>query len=170
MTKLRQIYLCGFMGAGKSTLLNRLNPPSGIKLYDLDELLLSEVQEKSVGAFVDKFGWTEFRVKENELLLNKLQGQESFVMALGGGSLSLEVVQVLNERATLIWLATPLEICLERIFLEEKKRPLVKEGRAFLEKLYAEREPLYRLSRFHLFAQNQEQIRSYVDLLEFIKN
>ena len=107
------------------------------------------------------------------MLEHKLQSTEEFVMALGGGSLTLDLVATLNEKATLIWLATPFQVCLDRVLLEEKltpKRPLLSQGIEFLTKLYEEREPLYRLSGIHLFPSNQDQIQSYEDLLEHIKN
>ncbi len=173
MTRLRQIYLCGFMGSGKSTLLKRLAPYKQVGFYDLDDLILKELGEKSVGAVVDKQGWAFFRKKEAEILELKLKSNEEFVMALGGGSLTPDLVATLNEKATLVWLATPFQVCLERVLLEEKlapKRPLLSQGIEFLTKLYDEREPLYRLSGVHLFSSNQDQIQNYIDLLEYIKN
>lgn len=173
MTRLRQIYLCGFMGSGKSTLLKRLAPYKQVGFYDLDDLILKELGEQSVGAVVDKYGWPFFRKKEAEIIESKLKSSEEFVMSLGGGSLTSELVATLNEKATLVWLATPFQVCLDRVLLEEKltpKRPLLSQGRDFLSKLYEERETLYRLSRVHLFSSNQDQIQSYIDLLEYIKN
>ena len=81
MSKLRQIYLCGFMGSGKTTLLKRLAPYEQVGFYDLDDLILKEFNQTNVGAIVDQFGWSFFRKKEAEMIEAKLQSPEEFVMA-----------------------------------------------------------------------------------------
>lgn len=166
----KQIYLCGFMGAGKSTLLKRLAVCQEINCYDLDELLLNEAQEKTVGALIEKKGWPFFRALEQQKISQLLASDESFVLALGGGALSAELAKMLNEKGALIWLKTPFDICYERILMEGEKRPLLAQGKATLLELFNERQALYSLSRYHFSLEIQEQIQSPVDLLDLIKN
>ncbi len=166
----KQIYLCGFMGAGKSTLLKRLAVSKEINCYDLDDLLLNEAQEKTVGALVEKNGWPFFRALEQKKISELMNSSQSFILALGGGALTEDLVKKLNEKGALIWLNTPFDVCYERVLIEGLKRPLVAQGKASLAKLFDEREALYSLSRYQFSPEIQEQIQSPVDLLDLIKN
>ena len=151
------VFLCGFSGVGKSTLLARLASPS-LELIDLDEYISLDLIEKE--------GLMAFRQRELMAIKQLCARQKGMgmVVALGGGALTPSSLKVIRQRGgTLIWLDTPFEECWRRI-KQSDHRPLVSEGKDYLQKLYRERISLYRQSDLHLKPDAQQAINSLADL------
>lgn len=175
MERQEQIYLCGFMGAGKSFELHRFQsscPQTTFRLIDLDDFILKQCGHTSIESLVQQKGWDFFRTKEDEVLRAFLHTSQRMVVALGGGSLNQTLAHLLNSQAYLLWLETPLETCLERIFRaeEQQKRPLALKGREFLVQLYEDRKELYSISSFRMGPEIMKKFNSPEDLLAHIKN
>lgn len=139
-----KIALCGFMGSGKSTLIGQLE--RDIVVADLDELIVDAIQKlsfKDIPSFVESEGWEKFRDIESEQLSKYIKLHDSFVLALGGGAVTIENTAIMKaEGVTLLWLDVPFDECWSRI-KDDANRPLVLKGRVENEKLYNERKKIY---------------------------
>jgi shikimate kinase len=144
----RNLVLIGYRATGKSSvgaeLASLLNRP----LVDLDEILVREAG-CSIADIVAQGGWEDFRRREKELArrFGKGQGQ---VLATGGGVvLDPENVDVLREHGIIIWLKADPASIKKRLGLDaatQAYRPSLTGADilAEVEKMLAEREPLYR--------------------------
>jgi shikimate kinase len=145
-----KVLFCGFMGSGKSHALEAVGElASDFKKIDLDLWLLdahnqiSERKFSSLGSLIEDSGWEYFRNLESSELLKLISKKENSIIALGGGSLSQKLLQELRKyNCHLVWLATPFELCLQRI-QGDKNRPLTKKSPEELKALFLERKKLY---------------------------
>lgn len=138
------ILICGFSGSGKSTLLKQLEKLEELNSFtfiDLDQMIIDESEFSSIEELVNNNNWDYFRAMESEFL-KRLMTNNSQIIALGGGSLSDEILNSLGELNCLFWLDTPFALCYERI-KDSADRPLVRRGKKFLTQLYSERLVLY---------------------------
>jgi len=80
-----KIVLVGYMGSGKSSVGKKISENVGIPFYDLDEII--EAREGiSIKKIFETKGEIYFRKIENILLNELVSSQDSFVLALGGGT------------------------------------------------------------------------------------
>ena len=145
MTKppMPSIYLVGPLAAGKSTIGRALARELNRKFYDTDQEL-----EKATGVnltWIFDFEGEEGFLKREEAIIDQLTQMPQIVLATGGGSLLSPIArQVLRTRGYVIHLQVSLQEQVQRT-LRDKHRPLIQTSnrKEALEKLYAEREPLY---------------------------
>lgn len=138
------IFLVGPMGAGKTTVGKRLARLKGMEFLDSDEEL-----ERRTGVDIsfifEKEGEEGFRKREHDII-DELTQIENLVLATGGGAiLDPENRANLSARGLVIYLHATVDQQLERTRYN-KQRPLLQtdEPREALERIMAEREPLYR--------------------------
>jgi shikimate kinase/3-dehydroquinate synthase len=116
------------MGAGKTTIARAL----GLPHVETDADVPIELFEQ---------GEEAFRAREAEVVRNVLLRAEPVVVDLGGGAVTTpEVRELLEERATVVWLDVDVETAWQRV--EGSGRPLARNFEDF-ERLYQERRPLY---------------------------
>ena len=139
----RTIALVGLMGAGKSSIGRRLAQRLKVPFIDAD----SEI-ETAAGATIEEIferhGEAAFREGERRVIARLLEGPVQ-VLATGGGAFMDPTTRaLLRERAISVWLRADLELLLSRV-TRRNNRPLLKAGepRAVLERLIAERYPVY---------------------------
>ncbi len=138
------LFLIGPMGAGKTTVGRRAAAPLGLAFSDLDH----EIEERSGATITLIFeleGEGGFRKREAEAL-DEFSAKPGIVLSTGGGAiLAPENRRLLRERGYVVYLETTVEQQLKRL-LHDRKRPLLAapDRRERLNKLAAEREPLYR--------------------------
>jgi shikimate kinase len=139
----RTIALVGLMAAGKSSIGRRLAQRLKVPFTDAD----TEI-EAAAGATVEEIferhGEASFREGERRVIARLLEGPVQ-VLATGGGAFMDPTTRLLlRERAISIWLRADLELLLSRV-TRRNNRPLLKAGepRAVLERLIAERYPVY---------------------------
>jgi shikimate kinase len=132
------------MGAGKTTVGRQLAKLLDLRFLDLD----SEIEARS-GADItwifDVEGESGFRRRESAML-SELASQENVIIATGGGVvLNPQNRNVMKNSGLVVYLAVPPEVLYERT-LRDVKRPLlnVDDRRGAIDKLVAEREPLYK--------------------------
>lgn len=145
MIKSQNIFLIGSMGSGKTTVGRSLAKELQLPFYDSDKEI--ELQTGAdIGWIFDREGEKGFRKREERVIadLTLLQG---IILATGGGViLSSQNRTLLAARGFVVYLYVSIEQQLSRI-AHAKDRPLL-VGEATLkenlEKLYKERELLYR--------------------------
>ena len=132
---LPNIFLVGPLAAGKSTIGRLLAKALKCQFYDTDQEI-ERATGVSIAWIFDLEGELGF-AKREEAVVDELSQIPNIVLATGGGSLlSARSRQILGARGYVIHLQRTLR---------DKHRPLIQtsDRRGALEKLYAEREPLY---------------------------
>jgi shikimate kinase len=138
-----RIVLVGFMASGKSTLGRELARRLGWGFRDLDAWI-EERNGASVPEIFASLGEPAFRELEREAAAAAGELREH-VIAAGGGAFAQPATRaLLRSGAISVWLRCRLETVLERVG-DGRGRPLAC-NRATIEKLFAEREPSYRLA------------------------
>jgi shikimate kinase / 3-dehydroquinate synthase len=135
----RALVLVGFMGAGKSTGVRTLAAELGAEPVDSDHELERRLGEP-IEAFFDREGEHAFRTREEELVLELLDGRRASVIALGGGAVQSERVRDALARHTVVHLEVRPEDAWRRA--SGKGRPLARDPGRF-EQLQRDRAPLY---------------------------
>jgi shikimate kinase len=139
----KTVALVGLMGAGKTSIGRRLAQRLGLPFVDAD----AEIEAAAGGTIEDIFqrhGEAFFRDGERRVIARLLE-QPRHVLATGGGAfMDPSTRALLKARAITLWLRADLELMLSRV-ARRNNRPLLKTGdpRAVLERLIAERYPLY---------------------------
>jgi shikimate kinase len=143
MTLTRTIALVGMMGAGKSAIGKRLAARLGVPFKDAD----SEIESAAgctIAQIFARYGEPAFRDGERKVIA-RLLTEPPHVLATGGGAfMDPTTRQRLKSDAVTIWLKAPVDVLLARTGRRET-RPLLQNGdpREILERLLAEREPVY---------------------------
>ena len=138
-----KILICGFMGAGKSTLLRKLQSNDlGFDCIDLDDAIAVDlrIRPERLGEWILKNGFPLFRDHEKIKLKKLLRHEGSLVIALGGGSLTPEIMNYLHTDSDcrLIFLDVSFEVCLSRI-KGDKTRPMAQISEEELKRLFESR-------------------------------
>lgn len=139
----RNIYLVGPMGSGKTAVGRELARSLKLPFFDSD----TEIERKTgvdVAYIFEREGEAGFRSREREMI-RELTGKSGIVLATGGGVVLDERNRArLSDQGTVVYLQTTVEEQLRRT-RRSKTRPLLNapDPRAVLEKLAAERRPLY---------------------------
>ncbi len=144
------IFLVGPMGAGKSTIGRHLAKRLKRDFFDCD-IELTDRCGVDVPTIFEYEGEAGFRQRETQLL-DELSQQHNTVIATGGGViLSEQNRKMLVERGLVIYLRVTLDQQLKRTS-GDRNRPLLQgtDPRKILEKLRAEREPLYSVVADHV--------------------
>jgi shikimate kinase len=140
----RTIALVGLMGVGKTSIGRRLAQRLGLPFIDADAEI-EAAAGTSIEEIFHRHGEAFFRDGERRVIA-RLLDNPPHVLATGGGAfIDPSTRALLRERATTVWLRADLELMLSRVSRRINSRPLLKEGdpRAVLEKLIAERYPVY---------------------------
>ena len=113
-----RIILTGFRATGKSLVGRMLANQLGLDFCDTDTLLC-ERSGLSVREFVDRFGWSDFRQREEQLLLS-LRCLSSVVIATGGGVILHEQAwRSLRKKSIIFWLRADCATIEQRLALDE---------------------------------------------------
>jgi shikimate kinase len=137
---MNNLVLAGFMGTGKTTVGQQVATRWGWDFVDTDTVIVARAG-RSISEIFASEGESIFRRMEAEVCQGVAAGREQ-VIATGGGAL-------LNERTRAALAQTGLMVCLTCDIDEvirrvggDPARPLAAD-RARLERLWAERAPLY---------------------------
>ena len=143
MSKPRNVFLVGPMGAGKSAVGRQLARMLHVGFVDSDE----EIENRTgvdVPFIFEKEGEEGFRRREAKVI-EDLSALDGIVLATGGGAIiDAQSRSHLGARGFVVYLKTSVDQQLART-RRGRERPLLanEDPRAVLEKLLAEREPLY---------------------------
>jgi shikimate kinase len=141
------VYLVGMPGSGKSTVGGEVAGRLGVPFVDLD----AEIERRSGASVPDIFareGEAAFRVLEARELVDASRNDPS-VVACGGGVVLEPANRItLRNTGTCVYLDVPLAVLQDRI-RPAADRPLIRSD-GDIERLLAEREPLYREFAAHV--------------------
>lgn len=144
VAKQQNIYLVGLMGVGKSTIGKRLASRLGLAFIDCDQEL-ERRNGVTVSTIFDIEGEAGFRTRETRLL-QELAEREIGIIATGGGIVTQEINrQLLRDSGRVVYLNATVDLLWSRLRYC-KNRPLLEaeHPKQVLEKLYEQRDPLYR--------------------------
>lgn len=139
-----RVFLVGPPGAGKTTIGRRLARLRGLAFVDSD----NEIEARcgvDISLIFEIEGEAGFREREARMI-DELTGRDSIVVATGGGCvLRPENRHALAARGTVVYLYATVDQQMQRT-KRSQRRPLLRNGdrRQTLERLFAERDPLYR--------------------------
>ncbi len=139
----RPLVLVGMMGAGKTTVGRRLASRLKRQFIDSDEEIEAAAQ-MSIPEIFEQRGEPEFRAGETRVIARLLK-ERDIVLATGGGAFAnAETRALIKAEALSVWLKADADVLFARVS-RRSNRPLLKtaDPRATLEKLIAERYPIY---------------------------
>lgn len=142
----RPIILIGLMGAGKSSIGKRLATRMDIPFSDADQ----EIERAAGKTIMDIFaedGEQFFRNGECRVIARLLEGGTKVLATGGGAFMNAETRERVAAKGVSVWLKANLDLLMQRVSRRDN-RPLLKNGdaRAVMEKLIAERYPVYALA------------------------
>lgn len=137
---MKNIVLIGMPGCGKTTIGRRIGKRFPYEFFDADEYV-----EKMTGKKISELfehGEDYFRDKETEACM-QLSLKENAVISTGGGVVKRnENINILKNNSVIIFIDRPVEKIIGDI--DVSKRPLLKDGKEKILKLYDERYELYK--------------------------
>lgn len=157
---MKPIILIGYMGAGKSTVGKLLARQQKLSFYDTDAMIEKE-QNCTISEIFAKEGEQAFRDMETALIRRLIaEGMADAVLSVGGGlPVREENRALLKELGTVVYLMADKETVVKRV-QGSNNRPLL-QGENLAEKverMLAERDPLYRAAADLLIDTNGKQI------------
>ncbi|MFL5785411.1 MAG: shikimate kinase [Bacteriovoracaceae bacterium] len=147
MAKCEKILIAGFAGAGKSSFLREIAQGAGPDwtFADLDELVVKTYggPSKSLSEWIEEWGWDRFRSYEEECLRDWLTDPGKGVLALGGGSLNEENVNLVSQKAKILVLEVDFETAWHRVQMDPQVRPLALKGENYMRYLFEKRQKIF---------------------------
>ena len=139
----RPLVFVGLMGSGKSSVGRRVAGRLDLPFVDVDVEIEARTGATIAEIFADR-GEPAFRVLEADVLAELLDRGEPGVIASGGGAvLSERTRRRLQDDALVVWLRARPSTLTHRTKPDDTRPLLTGDHRATLERLAAERDPLY---------------------------
>ena len=138
------IYLVGPPGAGKTTLGPRLAAVLQLQFHDCDRCI-EQLAGTSVGDVFSRDGERKFRELEEQMLAELSAGPPAVIATGGGTILRAANRKRMKQQGRIVYLHAEPQTLLQRV-ASGQQRPLLSgpEPDAALQRLIAERDPLYR--------------------------
>jgi shikimate kinase len=142
----KTIVFTGLMGAGKTAIGRKVAQVLDLPFIDSDHEI-EAVSRLSVADLFALYGETEFRALERRVIARLLEEGGRVVSTGGGAFMNARTRQAIAERAVSVWLKADIDVLMERV-MKNRNRPLLKtsDPRAVMERLMAERHPVYALA------------------------
>jgi shikimate kinase len=139
---MKKIALIGMMGSGKTTLAKLISQKLNLSYYCTDEFI-EEKQGRSISRIFDTEGEQYFRHIEAEAIKAMIDFGDMVLSTGGGIVLNSENIRNLKDNGFVIVL---LNRSVEKIIktIDDTNRPLLKDDINKIEKIYKEREFLYK--------------------------
>lgn len=142
----RSIVFVGLMGAGKTAIGRKVAGALGLPFTDSDQEIES-VSRMTIPELFNSYGEAEFRALEQRVIFRLLENGPQVLATGGGAYMNEQTREAIAASGISVWLKADVDVLLERVS-KKQNRPLLKNGdpRAVLEKLAAERYPVYALA------------------------
>ena len=158
-----KIVIIGMPGSGKTTLGRMLAEELNIKFFDMDEYIVEKTGRTTIQLFEN--GEEYFRDIESETC-KELAQYDNILISTGGGVIKRKAnIDVLNEEGLIIFIDRPVENILGDV--DVSFRPLLKDGKEKLLKLYDERYALYNEYADEIVINNSD-VRAAIDRIKEI--
>ena len=146
----RPIVLVGLMGVGKSTVGRRLARRLDMSFVDSDAAI-EDASGYSAAEVFERYGEQDFRDGERRLVARLIEGDIRVIATGGGAFIDPRTRELLNERASTVWLDAPVDILAERTSRRDTRAQLRNgDRRETLERLSEERRPSYEEAHIHV--------------------
>jgi len=156
-----KVVLIGMPGCGKSTIGKLVSKELNLNFLDMDNYI-EDMTSKTIPQLFEQ-GEDYFRDFET-LACKELSEKSNTLISSGGGVVKRkENVEILKKESYIIFIDRPLEELLNDIDIST--RPLLKEGREKLIKLYEERYELYKSAADEIVI-NDKGLRNIIDIIE----
>lgn len=132
------IIITGMPGSGKTTVGRELSKRLGMNFADTD--LMIESKYGKISEIFRTEGEAGFRKYERESVEIVSRMRDTVISTGGGAVLDSRNINSFKETGVIVYLDRPLKMLLET---DITGRPLLSEGKAAIEMLYAERRPIY---------------------------
>lgn len=165
----KPLVLVGMMGAGKTTVGRRIATKLTRNFHDSDEEIEAAAR-LTIPEIFEQRGEAEFRAGETRVIARVLKEHPNIVLATGGGAFVNEETRALvKDEAVVVWLKADSDILFERVS-RRSNRPLLKTAnpRATLEKLVAERYPIYAEAHVTVSSRDVPQDVVAVDVIDAV--
>ena len=141
----RHLVLVGMMGAGKTTVGRAIALRLGRQLHDSDAMI-EKREGRTVREIFSDDGEPAFRAIETEVLAEALVDDEPAVIAAAGGVVLSEAnrAALRASNARVVWLRADPAVLVERVKSAGHRPLLDDDPAAVLQRMYTERESLYR--------------------------
>jgi shikimate kinase len=125
---IKKIILVGYMAAGKTTIGKKLAQNLGIIFLDLDALI-EKKEGKTINELFHQKGELYFRKLEHQLFKSLIDNAESFVLSTGGGTPCYSNNHLFLDKSNVvsIYLDASIQTVFDRLIVEKKQRPIVKD-------------------------------------------
>ena len=156
----RSIVLIGMMGAGKSAVGAELGRP----LWRPGRGSASEIHAtaaRTIHEILSRPGEAFFRARESEVLARVLRGPPGIVSTGGGAWMRPENRALIAAAGVSVWLDCKLSTLWRRV-KQKPTRPLLQtpDPRGTLERLLAERAPVYALADITVAVQDSDSVEA----------
>jgi shikimate kinase len=150
MALTKTVALVGMMGAGKTSIGKRLAARLEVAFADADHEI-EAAAGMTVAEIFAKYGEAEFRRLERSVIARLLHDRPHVLATGGGAYMDGATRAAMKICAFTIWLKAPIDILLGRVRKRQEHdqtRPLLANDdmRGTLERISAEREPVYALA------------------------
>lgn len=162
MEKRDKIIIIGMPGCGKTTIGKILARELNYNFYDMDQYI-EEINGKSIKEIFAK-SEDEFRELETKACRD-LIAKKRCIISTGGGVIKRDInVEILGEGGIILFINRPIEKIIGNIDISN--RPLLKDGKEKLYKLYDERFYKYKEAA-HVEVINEGFLRDAINLAKF---
>jgi shikimate kinase len=142
----RSIVFVGLMGAGKTAIGRKVATMLGLPFTDSDHEIES-VSRMTIPDLFERYGEAEFRSLEQRVIVRVLESGPQILSTGGGAFMNAQTRDAITSYGLSVWLKADVDTLLDRVS-KKQNRPLLKNAdpRAVLERLMAERYPVYALA------------------------
>ena len=142
----RSVVFVGLMGAGKTAIGRKVAATLGLPFTDSDHEIES-VSRMTIPDLFDRYGEAEFRSLEQRVIARVLESGPQVLSTGGGAFMNEQTREAIAAGGLSVWLKADVDTLLDRVS-KKQNRPLLRNAdpRAVLERLMAERYPVYALA------------------------
>lgn len=142
MSRMKNIVLIGMPGSGKTTIGELIRNKVNMNLCNIDRYI--ETSQATTISEIFKSGEDHFRDIETKAV-EVISEKKGLIIDTGGGVIKRKInIELLRKNGIIIFINRPLDKIISDI--DVSNRPLLKDGKERLHKLYEERFHMYRES------------------------